>query len=118
MTEPFLFEGAQFSCAPWTKVSIFEGISGVFQDAHFRERVRTFEPGAHLRRQNAALESVPLKRKVAQPLASVLIAGRRIASIHEFTTDTRQNDPHTLPQALRRLSRFARMREAPAGKDK
>jgi len=30
-------------------VRIFEGIFGVFQDAHFRNTVRTFEQGAHLR---------------------------------------------------------------------
>jgi len=30
-------EGAQFS------VRIFEGIVGIFQDAHFRRTVRTFE---------------------------------------------------------------------------
>jgi hypothetical protein len=31
-------------------VRIFEGIVGVFQDAHFPEGLRTFGPGAHLRR--------------------------------------------------------------------
>jgi hypothetical protein len=38
-----------FVCASWKKVRIFEGISGVFQDAHFSKEVRIFEWGAHLR---------------------------------------------------------------------
>jgi hypothetical protein len=46
--------GAQFSCAPWKMVRIFEGIVGVFQDAHFSKRLRIFEPGAHLRRKERA----------------------------------------------------------------
>jgi hypothetical protein len=39
-----------FSCAPWKRVRIFEGIVGVFQDAHFPKWLRIFESGAHLRR--------------------------------------------------------------------
>jgi hypothetical protein len=39
-----------FTCAPWKRLRIFEGIVGVFQDAHFRKIVRIFEGGAHLRR--------------------------------------------------------------------
>jgi hypothetical protein len=66
-----LYEDAHFSCAPWKRVRIFEEISGVFQDAHFRKVVRTFEPRAHLR-QGVALDPVPLMRKVAQPLAAAL----------------------------------------------
>jgi hypothetical protein len=30
-------------------VRIFEGISGIIQDAHFRKLLRTFEQVAHLR---------------------------------------------------------------------
>jgi hypothetical protein len=36
-------EGAQFSCASWKKVRIFEEIFGLFQDAHFSKMVRIFE---------------------------------------------------------------------------
>jgi hypothetical protein len=32
-----------FLCAPWKRLRIFEGIIGVFQDAHFRKPVRIFE---------------------------------------------------------------------------
>jgi hypothetical protein len=39
-----------FRCAPCKRLSIFEEISGVFQDAHFPETVSTFEGGEHLRR--------------------------------------------------------------------
>jgi hypothetical protein len=39
-----------FLCASWKRLRIFEGIVGVFQDAHFRKRVRIFEWSAHLRR--------------------------------------------------------------------
>jgi hypothetical protein len=37
------FEDAQFSCASWKTVRTFEGISGLFQDAHFWKSVRIFE---------------------------------------------------------------------------
>ena len=56
---------------------IFEGIIGVFQDAHFSKTVRIFEGAAHLRtrapprtRQGTALDPVPLTRKVAQTRAT------------------------------------------------
>jgi hypothetical protein len=38
-----------FWCAPWQQVRIFEEIFGLFQDAHFRKLLRTFEQLAHLR---------------------------------------------------------------------
>jgi len=60
-------------------VRIFEGIIGVFQDAHFSKRLRIFEQGAHLRSRAAALGypragALPFSRKVVQTLASALIA--------------------------------------------
>jgi hypothetical protein len=60
-------------------VRIFEGISGIFQDAHFSKPVRIFEPGAHLRSRASALGNplagaVPFARKVVQALASASIA--------------------------------------------
>ena len=39
-----------FACASWKWVRIFEGIFGVFQDAHLANMLRTFEQCAHLRR--------------------------------------------------------------------
>jgi hypothetical protein len=39
-----------FACAPWKQVRIFEEIVGVLQDAHFPKGLRTYGPGAHLRR--------------------------------------------------------------------
>jgi hypothetical protein len=59
-------------------VSIFEGITGVFQDAHLSKKVSTFEPGEHLRRaaalhpvpQGTALNPVPFARKVVLSLVS------------------------------------------------
>jgi hypothetical protein len=52
-------------------VSIFEGITGIFQDAHFSKKVSIFEQGEHLR-QGTALGyplagAVPFLRKVALP---------------------------------------------------
>jgi hypothetical protein len=32
-----------FRCASWKRVRIFEGISGIFQDAHFQKMVRIFD---------------------------------------------------------------------------
>jgi hypothetical protein len=58
-----------FRCASWKRVRIFEGISGVFQDAHFSKTVRIFEQRAHLR-QGTALDPVPMTRKVAPPLSA------------------------------------------------
>jgi hypothetical protein len=55
-------------------VRIFEGISGIFQDAHFRKRVRIFELSAHLRSRALALHPVPFSRKVVQALVSASIA--------------------------------------------
>jgi hypothetical protein len=55
-------------------VRIFEGIIGIFQDAHFSKTVRTFEPRAHLRSRALALHPVPFSRKVVQALASASIA--------------------------------------------
>jgi hypothetical protein len=63
-----------FRCAPWKRVRIFEGIIGIFQDAHFSKTVRTFEPRAHLRSRALALHPVPFSRKVVQALASASIA--------------------------------------------
>jgi hypothetical protein len=37
---------------------------------------------------------------------------------HELITEKNETGRTSLPQALRRLSRFARMREGPAGKEK
>jgi hypothetical protein len=42
-----------FACASWKWVRIFEGIFGVFQDAHLPNMLRTFEQCAHLRRAMA-----------------------------------------------------------------
>jgi hypothetical protein len=83
----FLSKMRSFPCAPWKRVRIFERILGVFQDAHFRKSLRTFEPLAHLRRasalhpvhQGTALNPVPFSRKVAQELASASIALRATA---------------------------------------
>jgi hypothetical protein len=63
-----------FSCAPWKRVRIFEEISELFQDAHFRRMLRTFEQLAHLRSRAEALHAVPFARKVLQTLASASIA--------------------------------------------
>jgi len=63
-----------FRCASCKRVRIFEGICGLFEDAHFRKPVRIFEPGAHLRNQGAALDPVPLARKVAHPLVAASFA--------------------------------------------
>jgi hypothetical protein len=62
-----------FRCAPWKRVRIFEGISGIFQDAHFLKPVRIFEWAAHLRSRASALGyplagAVPFSRKVLQAL--------------------------------------------------
>jgi hypothetical protein len=62
-----------FSCAPWKSVRIFEGIVGIFQDAHFSKTMRIFEPSAHLR-QGTALDPVPSTRQGAQPLAAASFA--------------------------------------------
>jgi hypothetical protein len=43
-----------FRCAPWKQVRTFEGILGVFQDAHFSKTVSIFEQGAHLRRKRVS----------------------------------------------------------------
>jgi hypothetical protein len=70
---PRFREGADFSCAPWKRLRIFEGIVGIFQDAHFRKpcapskQVRTF--GRVL-----ALHPVPLTYGCAQPLAPASFA--------------------------------------------
>jgi hypothetical protein len=45
-------------------VRIFEGISGIFQDAHFQKMLRIFEHPAHLRSRASALHPVPFSRKV------------------------------------------------------
>jgi hypothetical protein len=60
-------------------VRIFEGITGIFQDAHFSKPVRIFEWAAHLRSRASALgyplaRAVPFSRKVLQALASASIA--------------------------------------------
>jgi hypothetical protein len=56
-------------------VSIFEGISGIFQDAHFSKKVSIFEGGEHLRQgQGRALDPVPFARKVVLPLVAASIA--------------------------------------------
>ena len=67
-------EDAQFSCASWKRVRIFEGIVGVFQDAHFSNPVSIFERSAHLRSRASALHPVPFSRNVVQALASASIA--------------------------------------------
>jgi hypothetical protein len=54
-------------------VRIFEGIVGIFQDAHFSKSLRTFEQRAHLRRA-VALHPVPLTRKVVLPLVAASMA--------------------------------------------
>jgi len=59
-----------FRCAPWKRLRIFEGILGIFQDAHFSKLVRIFEGRAHLRSGALALDPVPTTRKVAQAAAS------------------------------------------------
>ncbi len=73
-------EDAQFSCASWKRVRIFEGIVGVFQDAHFsksrahlRNGVRTFESRASALGYPLA-GALPFARKVVQALASASIA--------------------------------------------
>jgi hypothetical protein len=71
---PVLAKVRSFSCAPWKRVRIFEGIIEVFQDAHFSKRVRIFEPSAHLRSRAAALHPVPFSRRVVRALASASIA--------------------------------------------
>src|SRR5580698_4888270 len=63
-----------FRCAPWKRVRIFEGISGLFQDAHFSKTLRTFEQTAHLRSRALALHPVPFSRKVAPARAAASIA--------------------------------------------
>ena len=59
-------------------VRIFEGIVGIFQDAHFSKRLRTFEQRAHLRRASALgyplAGAVPLTRKVVLPLVAASVA--------------------------------------------
>jgi hypothetical protein len=58
-------------------VRIFEGILGVFQDAHFSKRLRIFEQGAHLRRPVALgyplAGAAPMTHERAYPLASASI---------------------------------------------
>jgi hypothetical protein len=67
------FEESHFSCAPWKSVRIFEGISGIFQDAHFQKMLPIFEHPAHLRSRASALHPMPLSRKVVTALASASI---------------------------------------------
>jgi hypothetical protein len=50
-----------FRCAPWKQVRTFEGILGVFQDAHFSKTVSIFEQGAHLRRKRVSCSAPCLK---------------------------------------------------------
>jgi hypothetical protein len=97
-----------FWCAPWKRVRIFEGILGVFQDAHFSKPVRIFEQRAHLRSRAGPCTPAPFSRKVAQALAA--------ASIPLFEEVSHSSRPLIL--ALRRLRRFVSRREGPAGKEK
>jgi hypothetical protein len=136
-----------FACASSQQLRIFEGIIGIFQDAHRHNPLTIFEFGAHLRRA-LALHPVPIMLPSAQPRTSAsfgpcaatecarcgVVCERRIdphpirrfafevqgfrnEDSHQFITDKAENGAvHSLPQALRRLSRFARMRAGPARK--
>ena len=77
--------------------------------------MRTFEKGAHLRKrcapsnQGTALDPVPLMRKGAHPPASASV-GLSQSELHACAYHGIGRSGTTLPQALRRLSRFARVR--------
>ena len=53
-------------------MSIFEGILGIFQDAHFSKKLSIYEQAEHL--QGTALYPVPFTRKVVLSLVSASIA--------------------------------------------
>jgi hypothetical protein len=90
-------------------------------------KVRTFEKCAHLRRdvrtfgRAAALHPVPIKRNVAQRVASASSGWFglvfKTGFIHVFISAEVKRRPGSLPQALGALSRFAPMREGPAKKE-
>jgi hypothetical protein len=141
-------EGAQFSCAPWKSLRIFEENVGVFQDAHFRKRcasskgVRTFEPGRRpgpgavdpgAPGQPLASASFALFGQnsfgscVQLPLERPVVVGEGDPGAPGEPPSIRKRQTGASPpqaksasslQALRLLGRFVHMREGPARKEK
>jgi len=131
-----------FWCAPWKRVRIFEGIVGIFQDAHFSKSVRIFEGRAHLRQGlGPAPGAVDALMRAATGFGLVgfgwgkLFSFMRSSLLGRWVEVGRVTEPRairkrlsrragialpsestSLLQALHPLSRFVSMREGPAKK--